>query len=111
MAKKASSGTRKRQSSPNVFVADARAGLETTAAAAAARNATPSEPAAPEAVTDPARAARPTRPPARARAVRGQQVRARSEVFTHYLPQELRKIGILTAGMLAILIVLTVFLG
>jgi len=108
LAKKASSGTRKKQSSPNVFVADARAELETTAAA---RNATPSEPAAPEAVTDPARAARPTRPPARARAVRGQQVRARSEVFTHYLPQELRKIGILTAGVFAILIVLTVFLG
>ena len=108
LAKKASSGTRKKQSSPNVFVADAEAERRTTEAA---DNATPPEPHAPEAAADPARAARSVRPPARARAVRGQQVRARSEVFTHYLPQELRKIGILTAGVFAILIVLTVFLG
>lgn len=108
LAKKASTGTRKKQSSPNVFVADARAEGET---AEAARAVTPPEPAAPEAVAGPTRAARPARPPARARAVRGQQVRARSEVFTHYLPQELRKIGILAAAMLAILILLTVFLG
>ena len=108
LAKKASSGTRKKQSSPNVFVADAEAERRTTEAA---DNATPPEPRAPEAAADPARAARPARPPARARAVRGQQVRARSEVFTHYLPQELRKIGILTAGMLVTLIVLTVVLG
>ena len=91
-----------------MFVADARAEGETPEAA---RAATAPEPAAREAVARPARAARPGRPPARPRAVRGQQVRARSEVFTHYLPQELRKIGILSAGMLATLIVLTVFLG
>ena len=108
LAKKASTRSRKKPSSPNVFVADTRAEGETTEAA---RALTPSEPAAPEAVAGPARAARSGRPPARARAARGQQVRARSEVFTHYLPQELRKIGILTAGMLATLIVLTVFLG
>ena len=108
LAKKASTRSHKKRSAPNVFVADARAEEETPEAA---RAATVPEPAAREAVAGPARAARPGRPPARPRAVRGQQVRARSEVFTHYLPQELRKIGILSAGMLATLIVLTVFLG
>ena len=43
----------------------------------------------------------------RARARAGRQVRARSEVFTRSLPQELRKLGVLTGGAIVILIVLT----
>jgi len=104
LAKQASTRSRKKRSRPNVFLAD------TSAAPKEPRDippaATGAEPAAPEAAASP----RTTRPAARARAVRGQQVRARSEVFTHYLPQELRKIAVLSTAMLVALILLTVFL-
>ena len=112
LAKKASIKSGRKRSRPNVFVSDAPA--EPREAPDAPRAATPPEPAAteaaPEAVAAPARAGRPARPSTQARTVRGQQVRARSEVFTQYLPQELRKIGILSVGMLTALILLTVFL-
>ena len=108
LAQKASTRSKKKRSTPNVFVADTRSEPEEPREAAPAA---PPEPAPPEAVAAPPRSDRPpSRPVARPRAVRRQQVRPRSEVFTHYLPQELRKIGILSAGMLTALILLTVFL-
>ena len=108
LAKKASTRSRKKRPSPNVFVADARPQPERPRDDVRAP-ASP-ESAAPETAEAAPRIGRPDRPAARTRFPRGQQVRARSEVFTHYLPQELRKIGILSAGMLTALILLTVFL-
>ena len=108
LAKKASTRSRKKRPTPNVFVAGTRAAPEAPRDALPA--ATSPAPAEPETVAASPRASRPSRLATRARAVRGQQVRARSEVFTHYLPQELRKIGILAAAMLVALILLTVFL-
>ena len=108
LAKKASAKSRKKRTTPNVFVAGTRVTPEESPDALPAT--TSPEPRAPEAVAAPPRARRPDRPATQARAGRSQQVRARSEVFTHYLPQELRKIGILSAAMLTALILLTVFL-
>jgi len=109
LAKKASTRGRKKRPSPNVFVADTSPQPEQQRDDV--HTPMPPESDVPETPRAAPRVGRPHRPAARTRSPRGQQVRARSEVFTHYLPQELRKIGILSAGMLTALILLTVFLS
>ena len=108
LAKKASGRRPQRQSAPNVFVADPQAVKEPREPGSAPP---PPEPAPTNSAAAPAQPARPGRPATRSRVARGERVRARSEVFSHYLPQELRKIGVLSAGVLVALIVLTVLLG
>lgn len=104
----ASSRSRKRHPRPNIFVADRDIEAEEPRGAAPAP--TPVEPPPSEATSSPPVATRPARSTPAFRAARGQPVRSRSEVFTHYLPQELRKLGILSGLMLVVLILLAVFM-
>ena len=103
LAKQASRKGGKRQSRPNVFVprpAPVRETGDETAPAVVE--------AAPE--DGSAMATGRGRETVRPRMGRSRQIRARSEVYTQYLPQELRKIGVLALGIVAVLTVLTVIL-
>ncbi|MBM3956975.1 MAG: hypothetical protein FJ313_02845 [Gemmatimonadetes bacterium] len=108
LAQKASTRSRKRRSRPNIFIADTDVAPEESRDTGPTP--APAETPAPEAAVPLPLAGRPARSTPTFRAARGQPARSRSEVFTHYLPQELRKLAILSAAMLVTLIVLTIFM-
>ncbi len=105
LAKKASGKSRRRESQPNVYVADTRSEPEERT-----EDSQISSQRKPVAVDSAPSGTAAARPAARPRIGRGQQVRARSEVYAQYLPLELRKLGVLSSVMLVALILLMVFL-
>ena len=48
--------------------------------------------------------------PTTMRSQHGRQMRVRTDIYTQYLPQELRKLGVLTLGIVVVLSVLTIVL-
>ena len=96
--------SRKRDSRPNVYIAPTEAETEEDG-----RDASPVTAETAVTVTRPDRRVRRAATP-RVRSLRGRQSHLRNAIFTQYLPQELKKLGILTVGLAILLGVLTVTL-
>lgn len=96
--------SRKRDSRPNVYIAPTEDGTEEDG-----RGASPVTAETAVTAASPARRVRRAATP-RVRSLHGRQSQLRSAIFTQHLPQELKKLGLLTVGLAIVLGVLTVTL-